>query len=220
MNLSPEALEQVLTELADRADEHQVLDRVPAVRGRARRNARRRTGVLVAALTVVIVLASGVAGFGGLPLLRGEGVGPAKKLTVTSPVGPYLSVQLVRDEKAEATRTPRQHGGRVVIVNVVVHGRVPRWSGYQAGADVKDNLSEVMLTSDQGNTVVTIRPTQEGFQCDPHAPLVDIDTVIPVDLEYDPHVVAPVLGPHDLAVTVGACVPIGLVLRTLTVVVK
>ena len=77
MNLSPEAFEQVLTELADRADAHPVVDRVPAVRGRARRNARRRAGALVTALAVLIVMASGAAGFGGLPMLRGQD--PAKK---------------------------------------------------------------------------------------------------------------------------------------------
>jgi hypothetical protein len=56
MNLSPEGLERLLTELADRADSDQVGDRVPAIRGRVRRAARRRAAALAAAATVIIVL--------------------------------------------------------------------------------------------------------------------------------------------------------------------
>jgi hypothetical protein len=216
MNLSPEAFEQVLTELAARADEHQVVDRMPAVRGRARRNSRRRAGALVTALTVLIVLASGVAGFGGLPLLRGEG-SPAKK---PAPSGSYLNVQLVRDQKAEASLHPRVSGGRVVVVKVIIHGRVPQWSEYQAGTDVKANLWEMMLYADGGNTTVTIRPLQSGFHCNPGAPLVDINTSFPVTLNYEPHIATPMLGSHDVRFATGACVPVGLVQTTLTVVVK
>jgi hypothetical protein len=215
MNLSPEAFEQVLTELADRADGHQVVDRVPSVRGRARRNARRRAGAMAAALAVVIVLVSGVAGFGGLPILRGGGPGPAHEL----PPRPYLTVQLVRDEKKEAMTTPRQAGGRVVWVNVILHGRVPRRTGYQTGADVKQNLWELKLTADRGNYTVTVRPLQE-VQCNADAPLVDIDTSIPMQLEYDPGNYIPMLGSHDLTFTTGACMPVGLIRKTLTVMVK
>lgn len=218
MNPSPDAFERVLTELADRADRHTVVDRVLAVRGRARRNARRRAGALAAALTVLIVMASGVAGFGGLPLLRGQGPDPANK---PAPPGPYLSVQLVRDEKKEATLTPRISGGRVVVVRVILHGRVPKWSGYQAGADVTDNLWEMLLTADNsGGYPVTLRPTQTGFRCDPGAPLVDIDTSIPVTIQYQPDEATPMLGPHELRFTAGACVPVGLIQQKLTVVVK
>jgi hypothetical protein len=217
MNLSPEAFEQVLTELADRADGHQVLDRVPAVRGRARRNARRRVGALAAALTVLIVLASGVAGFGGLPLLRGQGLGPTKK---PAPTGPYLTVQLVRDQKAEATLTPRFSGGRVVVIQVTLHGRVPQWSGYQAGADVRDNLWELLMNVDNDTSPWTVRPTQKGFHCDPGAPLVNIDTSFPVKLQFLPDAAFPMLGPHDLRFTAGACVPVGLVQQKLTIEVK
>jgi hypothetical protein len=216
MNLSPEAFEQVLAELADRADSHPVLDRVPAVRGRARRNARRRAGALAAALTVLIVLASGVTGFGGLPLLRGQGAGPAKK----GPDGAYLSVQLLRDEKEEATRTPYFRGGRVVVINVILHGRVPRWAGYQPGTDVRNNFWEMEMITDHGNNTLAMRPMQENFHCNPRAPLVDVDTSVPVTLEYQPGIVTPVFGPHDVRFTVGACVPVGLVQQTTTVVVK
>src|SRR4051794_9145955 len=216
MNLSPEALEQALTALADRADAHPVLDRVPAVRGRARRNARRRAGALAATLTVVIVLASGVAGFGGLPLLRGQGLGPAKK---AAPAGPYLSIQLVRDEKKEATLTPRVSGGRVVVVNVIMRGRVPQWSGYRPGADVKDNLWEALLIGDGGKMTVTVRPTKLDFHCAPNAPLVDMDTSFPVIINYEPGVATPMLGRHDLRFTASACPPVGLVQQKLTVVV-
>jgi len=215
MNLSPEAFEQVLTELADRADGHQVVDRVPAVRGRARRNARRRAGALVTALTVLIVLASGMAGFGGLPVLRGQG--PAEK---PAPPKPYLSVQLVRDEAKEATTTPRYNGGRVVVVKVILRGRVPRWSGYQAGADVRDNLWEALLYADGGKDIVEVRPTQLKFHCDPAAPLVDIDMSFPLTLNYGPDRYIPMLGPHDLRFTASACAPAGLAQQKLTVVVK
>jgi hypothetical protein len=217
MNLSPEAFERVLTELADRADAHPVADRVPAVRARARRNARRRAGVVAAALTVLIVMASGAAGFGGLPLLRGQGAGPAKKL---NPPGPYLLAQLVRDEKREATLSPRVSGGRVVVINVSLRGRVPRWSGYQAGGDVRDNLWEALLIADGGDTTVNVRPTKLDFHCDPAAPLVDIDISFPVTLNYRPDVATPMLGRHDLRFTASACAPVGLVQQKLTIVVK
>jgi hypothetical protein len=215
MNLSPEAFEQVLTELADRADAHPVVDRVPAVRGRARRNARRRAGALVTALAVLIVMASGAAGFGGLPMLRGQD--PAKK---PAPPRPYLSVQLVRDQKLEATRPPRFVGGRVVVVDVIMHGRVPRWTGYQSGADVRDNLWEALLYADHGSTIVTVRPTQLKFDCDPAAPLVDINTSFPVTLNYGPGRYIPMLGTHDLRFTASACAPAGLATAKLNVVLK
>jgi hypothetical protein len=149
--------------------------------------------------------------------LRGQGAGPATK---PAPPAPYLSVQLVRDEAKEATLTPRFSGGRVVVINVILHGRVPRWSDYQAGADVKDNLWELLLTADGGNRTVTIRPTLADFHCNPAAPLVDIDTSFPVTLQYQPGVVTPVLGPHDVRFTAGACLPVGLIEQKLTVVVK
>jgi hypothetical protein len=126
----------------------------------------------------------------------------------------------VRDERKESTLTPRVSGGRVVVINVILRGRVPQWSGYRAGADVKDNLWELLLTADGGNTTVTIRPTQADFHCNPGAPLVDIDTSFPVTLQYRPDVVTPVLGPHDVRFTTGACLPVGLIEQKLTVVVK
>jgi hypothetical protein len=217
MNLSPEAFEQVLAELADRADQHQVPDRVPAVRGRARRASRRRAGAVATALAVVIVIAFGVTGSGRLPFLRGHGPGPAHK---PAPAKPYLSVQLIRDEGAEAGLTLRRSGGRMVVIKVTVHGLVPQASGYQPGADATENLSELVLTADGGNRTVTMRPTQQGFHCDAGAPLVRIDTSFPVKLEYDPGVATPMLGSHEVAFTAGACIPVGLILQKLTVVVK
>jgi hypothetical protein len=148
--------------------------------------------------------------------LRGQGPGPAKKST---PAGPYLTVQIVRDEKREATTVPRRSGGRVVWVNVILHGRVPQWSGYQPGTDVKNNLWELILTADRGLYTVTPRDVH-AVRCDAGAPLVDIDTSIPIDLEYDPGNEIPMLGSHDLTFTTGACMPVGLVRKTLTVVVK
>lgn len=211
MNLSPEALEQVLTDLADRADAHHVIDRVPAVRSRARRNAQRRAGALAGGLAVLLVLVAGLVGSGGLPLAHDQG--PAKQPV---PAGPFLSLQLLRDPAAEIAATPRQSGGRVVVVDMVLHGRVPQVSGYRAGDDVRVNLSELLLSSDGGNTTVTLRPTR-AIHCDPGAPLVNIDLTVPVRLEYDEHVVTPRLGPHDLAASTGACLPVGLVLAKLTV---
>jgi hypothetical protein len=216
MNLDSEVFEQVLTELAERADAHPTLDRLQAVRARARRNARRRVGALASGLAILIAVTAGVGSFGGLPLLRGQSQSPAEPV----PTGTYLSVRLVRDEAKEATLTPRFSGGRVVVVTVILHARVPQWSGYQAGADVTDNLSEMLLTADGGNMTVTVRPTQAGFRCDPGAPLVDIDTSFPVSLQYRPGVVTPMLGRHHLRFTAGACVPVGLVQQKLTVVVR
>jgi hypothetical protein len=86
--------------------------------------------------------------------------------------------------------------------------------------DTTDNLWEILLSADNGNTGVTIRPTQAGFHCDPGAPLVDIDTSIPVTLDYRPDVVTPILGAHDVRVTAGACAPVGLVQQRTTIVVK
>jgi hypothetical protein len=216
MSLSPEAFEQALSELADRADAHQVPDRVPDVRGRARRTARRRAGAVAAALTVAIVLASGVAGFGGLPRLRGQA--PADKPT---PPGPFLNVQLVRDEAKEATITPRISGSRVLVVTVVLHGRVPQWSGYQAGAVATDNLWEMLFTPDNsGGTQRKLRPTQKNFHCAPDAPLVDIDATFSQTIQYAPDYATPMLGPHKIRFTAGACAPIGLVQKTATFVMR
>ncbi len=213
MNLSPEAFEQVLAELADRADANQVVDRVTAVRGRARRNAQRRAGTLVASLVVLVVLASGVAGFGGLSSLRGEGTGPA-----ATPAAPYLTVRLERDEKTEASVPPYTKGARAVVINVILRGRVPQAAGYRPGEPITDNLRELNMGTDgrvsQGATV------QNGFHCDPDAPLVDIDTSFLMTLDFAPIKNYPMLGPHELTFVTGACAPVGPVVQKLTVVLK
>jgi hypothetical protein len=213
MNLSPEAFEQVLAELADRADGDQVVDRVPAVRRRARRNAQRRAGVLAASLVVLVVLASGVAGFGGLPSLRGEGAGPA-----ATPAGPYLTVQLERDEKTEASVPPYTEGARAVVVNVILRGRVPQAAGYRPGDQITDNLRELNMGID--GRVNEGATAQKGFHCDPDAPLVDIDTSFLMTLNFAPLKNYRMLGPHELTFITGACAPVGQVVQKLTVVLK
>jgi hypothetical protein len=216
MNLSPEALEQVLTELADRADGHHVVDRVPAIRGRARRNARRRAGAMVTAVAVLAVVGSGVARFGGGPLLHGESPQPA---TTPAPTGPYLTVQLVRDEKTEATITPQTSGGRVVVVDVILHGRVPQASDYQAGAVSTDNLRELAMTAD-GRPAGSSSLAEPGFHCAPGVPLVDVDTSFLMTLQLAAEPNDPVVGPHHLTFTTDGCAPVGEVQQSLDIVVK
>jgi hypothetical protein len=97
---------------------------------------------------------------------------------------------------------------------------VPQWSGYQAGADVKDNLWEALLIADGGTRTVAVRPTKLDFHCNPGAPLVDMDSSFPITLDYKPGMVTPVLGRHDLRFTASACAPVGLTQQKLTIVVK
>jgi hypothetical protein len=209
MNLSPEALERVLTELADRADGDHVGDRVPAIRDRARRAARRRTGALAAVVTVLIVLATGATGFGGLPLLRGEGPDPAKR---PAPIKPFLTISLVRDEKTAAMVKP-QMGGKIVVVKVTLRGRVPQVSDFDArGGKATDNLRGLLM--DWGNGGGQGAEPAEGFGCGAGAPLVDVNTSFLMTTEY----VRP--GPETVTFKTGACDPIGQVEQKLTFVVE
>jgi hypothetical protein len=209
MNLSPEAFEQVLAELADRADDHQVVDRVPAVRGRARRAARRRAGAVAAAVTVIVVLATGVAGFGGMPLLRGEKPAPATKPT---PTGPYLTVTLVRDERVAAVLKP-ERGGRIVVINVILRGRVPQASTFDPKhGQATDNLRGLQM--DWGDRGGQGALPVEGFGCDAGAPLMDISTSFVMTHEYLQS------GPETVTFKTGACNPVGPVDQKLSFVVK
>lgn len=168
MNLSPDALDRALNDLASRADQDEFADRVPAIHRRARRAATVRVASVAGGLAAVVAVVAITLGAGSLPFTRAVSV-PAKPAPK-----PLLTVGLESQEELAAGLSDRGLGGKPVVVQVTIHGLVPQM--YNDAGEVgtgTENLKYVrMYWGPRGYDGVL----SSDYRCEPGAQLVRVDT--------------------------------------------
>lgn len=200
MTNADEHVARLLTQLAERADGHDPLDRVPLVRRRARRTAVVRTTVLAGGLAAVVALVVAV-GSGAVPLLRGHRPEPARPATVAT-----LVVDMRQDDGLTDSVPRRVPGPRAVVV-VHVHGLVPA----RAVKDVSPSGREYLLGFKLFTTGLQRSATPEDGPCVPGGSLVPVDDEFPIEVQFAKK------GANQVTYETAACPPVGSVRRTITV---
>ncbi|MEP6762045.1 MAG: hypothetical protein ABJA93_11880 [Sporichthyaceae bacterium] len=205
MNLSPDALDRALTELAERADLDESVDRVPAIHHRARRAATVRLASVAGALAAVAAVVAITLGAGGLPFTRADSV-PAKPAPK-----PFLTVGLESQEELAAGLSDRGLG-TPVVVQITFHGLVPQMYN-DAGelATGTDNLLSLQMYWDPRGW--DGRGSSE-YHCVRGAPLVKMDN------EFLMTTYAFRAGTHPITLRATACDPVGEVSEKLSLTVR
>lgn len=166
MNLSPDALDRALTELASRADLDGSVDRVPAIHRRARRAATVRVASVAGAVTALVAVIA--ITLGGVPFTRADSA-PAKPAPK-----PFLTVGLESQPESAAGLPDRGLGGHAAVVQVTIHGLVPQ--RYNDAGEVgtgTDNLKHFRMYWDPRGYEGMV---SSDYHCEPGARLVRVDT--------------------------------------------
>lgn len=194
MNLSPDALDRALTELASRADLDESVDRVPAIHHRARRAATVRVASVAGGLAAVVAVVAITLGAGGLPFTRADSV-PAKPAPK-----PFLTVGLDSQEELAAGLSDRGLG-TPVVVQVTIHGLVPRmYNDVGELATGTDNLKYAKMYWDpRGYDGFS----SSDYHCEPGAPLVRVDS------QFLMTTYATRAGTHPITFRTAGCDPVG-----------